>query len=134
MADLPLDQYCAFLEQTNDGTEQESILTLDANLVLESANQNLLETKTNVVKTEDTSNEPNSKKIKLEEFSTSKQDVQIDSIEPEKNEEDLEEGELEDGEIHKDEVINYFLRDWWWFNFAFAYLVLIFRRKHKQYI
>jgi len=134
MADLPLDQYCAFLEQTNDGTEQESILTLDANLVLESANQNLLETKTNVVKTEDTSNEPNSKKIKLEEFATSKQDVQIDSIEPEKNEEDLEEGELEDGEIHKDEVINYFLRDWWWFNFAFAYLVLIFRRKHKQYI
>lgn len=102
MADLPLDQYCAFLEQTNDGTEQESILTQDANLVLESAQKTLLETKYTAEK--DTAIGPDSKKIKLEESTSNQQDSQIDSKELE-NKEDLEEGELEDGEIHKDEEV-----------------------------
>lgn len=96
---VPLDQYCAELEQA-DGND-EKILTEDPKLVF----QSIQEEKERQERENEL--EPNAKKAKVDNEGTSKEFFSLPNI-PISEEKEKEEGELEDGEVLDDDQTQVF--------------------------
>ena len=99
MADIPLDQYCAQLEQTNDGSNDDKILTEDPKLIF----QSMQEEKERQERKNEL--EPDAKKAKIDSEG-GKQFFSLPNLpNVEKEAKTKEEGELEEGEVLDDEQL-----------------------------